>query len=134
MFAKTEMSPRHKWSWLVGAFALCFFAGGAIWWTGSYLDYVNSGFRWETLPLLAGVALFLSWIIGVRIVASAMAVGSAFPAIVFARVVLDGLEDPTSHNLWPFAVVMAFGLGMIMTFPFAAFGTLLRRVMHRSRA
>ena len=134
MFGKTEMNLRHKWSWLIGAFALCFFAGGTMWWRGSYQDYLDSGFSWRTLLLLAGVALILSWVIGAGIVASAVAVGSAFPAVIMARVVLDGMEDPTSHNLWPFEVAMAFGLGMITTFPSATFGWLLRRVTRRSRA
>ena len=46
-------------------------------------------FHWETLPLLAGVAVVLSWIVGVGIIPSALVVGSAFPAIIFTRVVLD---------------------------------------------
>ncbi|HVT27782.1 MAG TPA: hypothetical protein VHE81_07175 [Lacipirellulaceae bacterium] len=45
---------------------------------------------------------------------------------------LDGVEDPTNHNLWPFEVIMAFGMGMIVTFPVAEVGALLRRVTHRS--
>ena len=98
------------------------------------MDYLNSGFPWETILLLAGVALLLSWVIGAGVVASAIAIGSAFPAIIFVRVVLDGMEDPTNHNLWPFEIVMAFGIGMIATFPFAAFGALLRRITHRSGA
>ena len=113
---------------------LCFFAGGAIWWSGSYQDYLNGSFRWGTIPLLAGASLFLSWMIGVGIVPSAVTVGSTFPAVIFARVVLDGMEDPTNHNLWPFEVAIAVGLGMVMTFPSAALGWLLRRVTHGGHA
>jgi hypothetical protein len=131
---RTKMTPGHKWSWLFGAFVLCFLAGGAIWWRGSYQDYLNGGFRWGTIPVLASVALFLSWVIGVGIVTSAVAVGSAFPAVILGRIVLDGMEDPTSHNLWPFEVAMAVGFGMVMTFPSAGLGWLLRRVTHRIRA
>jgi hypothetical protein len=80
--------------------------------------------------LLASVALLLSWVSGAGIVASAITIGSAFPAVIFVRVVLDGMEDPTNHNLWPFEIVMTFGIGMIVTFPFAALGALLRRVTH----
>ena len=127
------MSPRHKWPWLIGAFVFCFFVGGAIWWRGSYQDYLDNRFPWGSLALAAGVALFLSWVIGAGIVASAVAIGSAFPATICARLMLDGMEHPTSHNLWPFEVIMAFGLGMITTFPFAALGALLRRLTLRSR-
>jgi hypothetical protein len=130
---KIEMNTRQKWSWLVGAFAVCFFAGGAIWWRGQYHDYLNGGFRWETIPLLAGVALFLTWIVGARIVADAVAVGLAFPAVVMARVVLDCIADPTRHNLWPLELIFAFGVGMATTFPSAALGWALRRFTHRSR-
>lgn len=131
MSAKTNTTLRYQWPWLIGAFVVCFFVGGGIWWRGSYQEYLNGAFRWETIPLLAGAALFLSWIIGAGIVASALAVGSAFPAIVLARVVLDG---PTTHNLWPLEVAIACGPGMMMTFPSAALGWLLRRVTHRGRA
>jgi len=124
----------RKAFWLAGAFALCFFVGGFIWWRGSYQDYLDTGFRWETLPLLAGVAIVLAWIIDAGIIGSAVVVGIAFPAIVFGRVVLDCIDDPTRHNLWPFEVFMALVIGMIIAFPAAALGWLLRRITHRSRA
>jgi hypothetical protein len=128
------MSTQRKWPWLIGAFALCFFAGGPIVWTGSYVDYLEMGFPWGILLLMAVASLFLSWVVGVGIVAGALAVASALPTIVFTRVVLDGVQDPSSHNLWPFEIVMAVGLALITTFPFAAVGTLLRRITYRSQA
>jgi pyridoxal biosynthesis lyase PdxS len=36
---------------------------------------------------------------------------SAVPAVVIARVVVDCLQDPTAHNLWPFEVIIAIVLG-----------------------
>jgi hypothetical protein len=39
------------------------------------------------------------------------AIGSAVPAVVMARVVVDGLRDSTSHNLWPLEVVIATFVG-----------------------
>src|SRR5437660_4825508 len=122
------MNLPRKALWLVGAFAVCFFAGGWIWWSGSYEEFMAADFHWETLPLLAGVAVVLSWIVGVGIIPSALVVGSAFPAIIFARVVLDCIQDPTRHNLWPFEVVVAFVFGMVMAFPPAGIGWLLRRI------
>jgi lysylphosphatidylglycerol synthetase-like protein (DUF2156 family) len=127
------MSARRKRSWLIGAFALCFFAGGANWWRGSYVNYLETGIHWETLVLMAGVSLFLSWIVGIGIVANAIAVAIALPAIVFTRVVLDCIDDPSSHNLWPFEVGLAACLGLIIAFLFAAVGTLLRHVTHRNQ-
>lgn len=39
-------------------------------------------------------------------------VGSAVPAAVFMRVVRDTTQDPTSHNLWPFEVIIALMVGL----------------------
>lgn len=125
---------RAKWWWLIGAFVLCFLAGGVIWWRGSYPEYLDGSFHWETVPLLASVALFLSWVIGAGIVASALAPASAFTAVILARVVLDGMENSSNHNLWPFEMAVAFGFGMLMSFPAAALGGLIRRLRYRSRA
>lgn len=127
-------SVLRKALWLVGAFALCFFAGGWIWWRGTYEQFLHAGFHWETFPLLAGTAVFLSWIIGIRIIPSALVVGGTFSAIMIVRVVLDCIQDPTRHNLWPFEVVVAFVFGMIMAIPPAGIGWLFRRITHRSRA
>jgi hypothetical protein len=118
---------------LVGAFAVCFVVGGWIEWRGSYQEYLQAGFHWEILPLIAGVAYSLSWLLGVGIIPSALVLGSAFPAIILGRVVLDCVHDPTNHNLWPFEVGAAFIFGMMMAFPSAAVGWLLRRITHRGR-
>lgn len=133
MTVDAEISPRHKWFWVIGTLAFCSLSVGAIWWRDSYQEYLNAGFRWETIPLLSGAALFLSWFVGLRIMPSAVSVGAAFSAVVLARVVLDALEAPTRHNLWPMEAVMALGLGTIIAYPSAAAGWLLRRVTQRRR-
>jgi hypothetical protein len=119
------MNPLRK-ACLAGGFALCFFAGGWIWWRGSYQEYLSTSFHWETWPLLASVAVILSWIIGIRVIPTALVVGSSFPAIVLARVFL--VDSPTSHNLWPFEVAGALLFGMMMAFPPAGLGWLLRHI------
>ncbi|MBW8367839.1 MAG: hypothetical protein K0M70_08280 [Arenimonas sp.] len=45
--------------------------------------------------------------------ATTLAVGAAVPAAVLARVVMDTWSDPTSHNLWPFEIVLAAGPGFL---------------------
>ena len=79
---------RRKLIWLAGAFALCLFAGGWIWWRGSYEEFLKTGFHLETLPLFAGAAIVLTWIVGTDVRASGLAVGAAFPAIMLTRVIL----------------------------------------------
>jgi hypothetical protein len=94
---------------------------------GLFQEYLRTSFHWETLPLLASVAVFLSLIIGIRIIPTALVVGSSFPAIVLTRIFVRDSE-PRSHNLWPFEVAWAFLCGMMIAFPPAGLGWLLRRI------
>jgi hypothetical protein len=50
-----------------------------------------------------------------------LAVGAAIPAAVMVRVVVDTATDPTSHNLWPFEIVLAGIVGAFV----AVLGTLI---------
>jgi hypothetical protein len=53
--------------------------------------------------------------------------GAAVPGAVFARVIVDTWRDPTSHNLWPFEIVIALVMGLAVT----VLGTLLGSVVRR---
>jgi hypothetical protein len=53
------------------------------------------------------------------------------PAAVFARVVFDGLRDPTSHNLWPFELAIAFGVALPGALVGAALAALWLRLRSR---
>lgn len=44
----------------------------------------------------------------------AAAVPAAMMGFVIIRIVVDGLRDPTSHNLWPFEILMAGSLSLGM--------------------
>ena len=52
-------------------------------------------------------------------------VGASVPAAVFARVIYDTSSDPTSHNLWPFEIILAAGPGLIAALAGAFAGKLL---------
>ena len=54
-------------------------------------------------------------------------VGASVPAAVFARVIWDGVQDPTSHNLWPLEVVIALLVGLVVAFAGAIAGSLIAR-------
>ena len=54
-------------------------------------------------------------------------VGASVPAAVFARVIWDGVQDPTSHNLWPLEVVIALLVGLAFAFAGALAGSLIAR-------
>src|SRR5690606_27866981 len=55
------------------------------------------------------------------IVAACSAAGVAVPVAVMLRVIVEVAADPTSHNLWPFEIVLAALLG----FPLALLGAML---------
>lgn len=59
--------------------------------------------------------------------AAGLAVAAAVPAAVMARVVHDTLRDPTTHNLWPFELVLAAGPGILAGLGGALAGTVLAR-------
>jgi hypothetical protein len=83
---------------------------------------------------LAGVAAFIDALLGRRPFARALWIGAAvLPATVFARVVYDGLRDPTAHNLWPFEVAIAIGVGLPAALAGAAAGVLVLRATGRHR-
>jgi hypothetical protein len=56
-------------------------------------------------------------------------VAAAVPAAVFARAVVDGMRDPTFHNLWPFEVAIAWMVGLAGAVAGALIGSVLRRVL-----
>lgn len=55
-------------------------------------------------------------------------VGLSVPAVVVARVTWDVMRDPTSHNLWPFEVVIALMIGFGCAVTGAVAGMLAARV------
>jgi hypothetical protein len=57
---------------------------------------------------------------------------AAMVALVFAEIVRDA-HDPTAHDLWPFEVILAVGMGAVAAFLGWAFGAALRFAMHFSR-
>src|SRR5439155_14171598 len=49
--------------------------------------------------------------------------GSVVPAVVMLRVAADVARDPTSHNLWPFELVIALIVGAAVTVGGALLGS-----------
>ena len=111
----------RKYWWQPG-FTAAFFTVGVPYWLTPYnkLNLPDSVLGAGLLVVIAAAALARVysgrpfW----RVVAI---MGSVVPAVVMARVVVDGLRDSTSHNLWPFEVVIAVSVGGMA----ALVGTLL---------
>jgi len=53
---------------------------------------------------------------------------AAFPTAVMIRVVVDTMQDPTDHNLWPFEIVIAALFSLVAVVPGLLIGTLARRL------
>jgi hypothetical protein len=47
------------------------------------------------------------------------------PAVVIARVIIEGLMDSTSHNLWPLEVIIATVIGYVSVLPGVLIGQLI---------
>lgn len=107
---------------------LAFLAVGLPYWNVPY-GSVNLPNALPTLGLLAvgGCALFL---VARRRLSLGMAIGvlgTTVPAAVLARVIVEVAGDPTSHNLWPFELVIAGVSGVVVAGAGALVGALWRR-------
>ncbi len=120
---------------LAGAFLFCVLVGGCVEWTGSYQDYLESGPRY-LIPLaviaVTGLALALATEITTRAIGIALTL--AFPTITLIRVLIDTRQDPTSHNLVPFELAIAFFIGLLAAWPTTLIGRSIRTLAHRRRA
>jgi hypothetical protein len=56
-----------------------------------------------------------------------LSVAAGFVLAVLGRVAVDTSRDPTSHDLWPFEVVIAGGIGLVAGLA----GVLVARVVQR---
>lgn len=77
---------------------------------------------------VAGIAALLgSWRLRLGFWLSTVAPAFAIAATVMLRVVWDVAKDATSHNLWPFEVAIALGVGVPVAAVGAGVGWLLSR-------
>jgi hypothetical protein len=112
----------------LGCLGLEFLVSGIPWWLAPY-----NRFSFSTPTGILGTLAFLgiaAWASGwtrLGLSKATLAAGAAVPCAVMARVIVDTLRDPTSHNLWPLEVVMMAVLGFGAAFAGALAGRLLRR-------
>ena len=123
-----EMSGRSQWIPVVG-FVASVLAMGVRYWS---IDYGGLNLP-EALygPGLGLVAVFAALSVGSGATTfwkGVLVLGSAAPAVVMLRVIVEGMLDPTSHTLWPFEVAIAIGVGFPCAFAGAAMGWLLRKL------
>lgn len=49
------------------------------------------------------------------------------PAVVVVRVIIEGIGDPTSHNLWPFEFIIASLIGYSVSLPSVLIGSVIKK-------
>ena len=98
--------------WLVGGCIASFLAVGLPYWQIPYSDVELPTTLMTPALIVVALAAALARAIGSsRFMVCVLAVGATIPAAVMARVTVDTAADPTSHNLWPFEIVLAGFVG-----------------------
>ena len=116
-------------SWgLVWSFLAGFLVVGVPYWRIPYNKATSSAVMGGAI-LIGMVALITRVLIDARFPRVVLVVAAAVPTAVMARVVVDTTRDPTSHNLWPFELVIAFLVGLTGTVPGTLVGSVFRRLL-----
>jgi len=105
------VAPPGRHPLLIG-FAASFLAVGIPYWAIPYDGaQLPSALLTPALAVVVAAAAILRAIGAAPFRRIVGVVGASVPAAVMARVSVDTSSDPTSHNLWPFEVVIACGVG-----------------------
>ena len=111
--------------WLVAAFAISFFAVGLPYWQVPYSKVSLPSTLYGTGLIVVGVLAAAARAGGkAHLLGVILAVGAAVPAPILARITVDTAQDPTSHNLWPFELIIAAMIGMLVSSAGALVGSL----------
>ena len=110
------------------AFPGSFLVVGVPYWQIPYAQVSLPNSVWGLSLVVVGALAALPTILsGTRFWSSALIVGVSVPAAVLARIIYDTWSDPTSHNLWPFEIILATGPGLLAGIIGAFVGGLLTK-------
>lgn len=112
------------------AFVAVFLAVGIPYWLVPYNKTIPNPVIAIGLVAVVAAAAILAFR-GFKLAKAIAVPGLAVPAAAMARVIVEGVIDPTSHNLWPFEIVIAALLGLAAALPGALLGWLLVRAAGR---
>ena len=122
--------PQLKQNWLLFTFIANFLAVGVLYWLIPYSKVNLPSALLEWGLLLVGISALLLCAYKVTSFWRAIPiVGASVPAAVFARVVVDGVKDPTSHNLWPLELIIALLVGFLCALAGSIAGSLIIRLL-----
>lgn len=127
----TDTRP-HAWLLLLAAFTMGLFAVGLPYWELPYAKVSLPSSLSDTGLLILGVLALALCSFGIaRLPTVILIVGGAVPVAILLRVAVDTTIDPTTHNLWPFELVIAAGIGFAVSSAGALFGSLLSGLSRR---
>lgn len=111
---------------LAGAFVLCLLVAGIPFWRIPYSE-VNVPDAFYGIGLLAvfAFAALLRASGRAGFGKSLLIPGLVLPAVLMVRVIVEGVIDPTRHNLWPLVVVIVLVMGFAASGSGALVGWLL---------
>jgi hypothetical protein len=115
--------------WLAASFTAAVLAVGIPYWQTPYarVSLPNTLMGAGLLVVVVGAALARA--VGTcRFVATWLVMGLSVPVVVVGRVVVDTAVDPTSHNLWPFEVIIACVVGLLASLTGVVAGSIYRRL------
>lgn len=106
-------------------FLIALFVVGVPYWQIPYMRVSLPNAVWGWPLLVVSVLAAASRIVWrTRLWPTTLVLGAAVPGAVFARVIVDGVADPASHNLWPFELVLSAGPGFLAALVGALLGGL----------
>ncbi|GMV48498.1 MAG: hypothetical protein L6Q34_02240 [Nitrospira sp.] len=115
------------------AFAVCFFAVGLpYWWIPVRRLTLPDALTGPGLFVVGAAALILGWSLLSRLWVIALVPAAAVPAAVWARILVDGWNNPSVHHVWALELSITEAAGLFCAGLGALLGRLLRR-LSRSR-
>ncbi len=114
--------------WLLIAFGLALLGVGFPYWQVPYSQVsLPNTLYGPGLVAVAVIALMVRSFGLARFWNAWLLVASAVPAAVLLRIAAETSVDPTSHNLWPFEVVIAVVTGLVASLPGVLLGSVFLR-------
>jgi hypothetical protein len=112
------------------AFVVVFFVMGLPYWRIPYSSASLPNSLWGPAMLVLLAAPVAVLVLSKNTFARTSGViGLAVPAMVMARVVVETFRNPTTHNLWPFELVIASAVGLAVASVGSLAGLVIARLL-----